>query len=100
MLEKHSKHWTTRWLAIYIGGTNIGLNPTGNNVECILLNALSSMGTVSAMVDHKFVNATVEPLPAILGKDWSEVGLEMKRLIDDETNGGKQLDLKQALKVK
>jgi hypothetical protein len=75
-----------------IGGTKIGLNPTGNNVECIRLNELLSMGTVPAMIDQKFVHATFEPLPAILGKDWSEVVLEMKRLIDDEKNGGKELD--------
>jgi hypothetical protein len=75
-----------------IGDAKIGLNPTGNNVECIRLNELLSMGTVPAMVDEKFVHATFEPLPAVLGKNWSEVALEMKRLLDDERNGGKELD--------
>lgn len=71
--------------------SKIGLNPRGNSVETSRLSEYLVMGTVPAMLDHKYVHAPFELIPAILGKSWDELAIKIQHVIDDDIQGGETL---------
>lgn len=58
-----------------------GLNPSGNNVECLRLPELLGMGTIPAMLDAPFLHATFQQVPVISGRNWGEVIMKIKEIL-------------------
>lgn len=79
-----------KYIAEDLHNIKIGLNPSGNNMECHRLSELLSLGTIPAMLHANYLRAPFRSVPGIIGRDWTEVGTNILTLLSE--NKSQELD--------
>ena len=61
-----------------LGTTKIGLCPRGSAIETHRLTEVLRMGAVPAVKEEPYLFATFQPLPGIIGRNWTDIANKMK----------------------
>jgi hypothetical protein len=66
---------------VRFGQSVFGLNPNGNNPECLRTIEMLSHGTIPVHIDSTYLHKTFRTVPGIIAKNWTEARQRMEQLL-------------------
>jgi hypothetical protein len=69
-----------------LAGAVFGLNPSGNNAECLRLPEILDQGCIPVMRPAPFLQKTFAPMPGVIADTWSQAADVMIDLIANKTS--------------
>jgi hypothetical protein len=66
---------------VRFGQSVFGLNPNGNNPECLRTIEMLSHGTIPVHIDSTYLHKTFRTVPGIIAKNWTEAKQRMDGLL-------------------